>query len=261
MVRAVDAASQLSVWSAPTTAVTSNPRMKAIAAGYFLRPDTARISAFHMDSTEVTQTDYLALMGVNPSYFSYTMNDPVMFVTWFDAVLYCNALSKLKGFDTVYTYSGIAGIPGNGCSQLTDISIDYAVNGYRLPTEAEWEYACRAGTATTYYWGDLADTAYAWYNMNCIAHGPYPVATRLPNAWGLYDMSGNVSEYVNDWLDAPYPSGTLTDPVGPSTGTYKLSRGGDYNSSWMGLPSASRDNWTTPDNRYPGSGFRVVLKP
>ncbi|MBN2189148.1 MAG: SUMF1/EgtB/PvdO family nonheme iron enzyme, partial [Chitinispirillaceae bacterium] len=162
------------------------------------------VSSFYMDTTEVTQAEYAGLMGTNPSAFSSAAGwetRPVENLTWFDAVLYCNARSRSEGRDTVYSYVGINGIAGYGCSGLGSLAMDFAKNGYRLPTEAEWEYACRAGSATDYYWGGsyppatAADTlamdnnAVWWHNSN---FSTARVGTKLANAFGLYDMSGNV---------------------------------------------------------------------
>ena len=124
---------------------------------------------------------------------------------------------------------------------------------FDLPTEAQWEYACRAGTATTYYWGDSMDGAYAWYYNNS-GSKTHPVGTRLPNAWGLYDMSGNVWEWCRDWY------GTLaygTDPVGSASGSYRVDRGGSWNSSADLCASSYRDN-SDPSYRHFNYGFRLV---
>ena len=198
------------------------------------------VSAFYMDLTDVTQADYQALMLVNPSYFYFTGDSlrPVETVTWFDAVLYCNARSKRDLRDTVYTFTSITGAPGEGCSGLVGLAIDFTKNGYRLPTEAEWEYACRAGSTTDFYWGKsyppttsadtlAIDSNAVWYHNS--PNRTQPVATKKPNAWGLYDMSGNVMEWCNDWYGyGSYGSGSQTDPTGPSTGSYRVLRGGSW---------------------------------
>ena len=146
---------------------------------------------------------------------------PVMYVSWYGAIAYCNWLSDQYGFDRVYSDPN-----ENPANWLTR-------NGYRLPTEAEWEYACRAGTGSEFYWGDdfeftLIDN-YAWYGGNSgdIHHN---VGMKLPNNFGLYDMSGNVDEWCNDWATAAYDPNELPqiDPTGPVTGSARICRGGCY---------------------------------
>jgi len=205
----------------------------------------------------VTQRDYLLLMHVNPSYFPGDLSRPVESVTWFDAILYCNARSKRDGKDTVYGYSGISGTYGAGCSGLTDLVIDLSKKGYRLPTEAEWEYACRAGTTTTCYWGNdsSAGGAYAWSSGNS-GGTTHLVATKQANAWGLYDMAGNVWERCHDWY-AVYGSGAETDPSGPGTGSYRVVRGGSWDSYPQYLRCANR-LWGGPEIRNYVIGFRCV---
>jgi formylglycine-generating enzyme required for sulfatase activity len=224
---------------------------------------------YYMDVTEVTQGDYVALMGVNPSDFTGTGDTiwPVEQVTWFDAVLYCNARSKRDGYDTVYSYTTITGTPGDGCTDLGGLVVHFANNGYRLPTGAEWEYACRAGTTTKCFWGDdsSAGGAYAWCQLNA-ANTTHAVATRLPNTWGLYDMHGNVEEWCNDWYDWSgtisncYTAGSQTDPTGPATGNHRMLRGGWFNGVFYELRSAH----LAEEYPYRGLnpyGFRCVRGP
>jgi formylglycine-generating enzyme required for sulfatase activity len=128
---------------------------------------------------------------------------------------------------------------------------------YRLPTEAEWEYSCRAGTTTEYSFGDreseLGD--YAWYDENS-GGTTHPVGGKKPNPWGLYDMHGNVWEWCQDWHDY-YPSGPVTDPTGPVSGSLRVGRGGNWISISDYCRSADRI-WRTPDSRLSHYGFRVL---
>jgi len=182
---------------------------------------------FYMGMTEVTQAQYAAVMGTNPADFKGPTN-PVVNVSWNDAKDFCRKLSEKTG-KTV-----------------------------RLPTEAEWEYACRAGSTTRFCFGDsengLAD--YAWYNANS-GGTTHPVGQKKPNAWGLYDMHGNVWEWCTDWKDS-YVAGSATDPQGPATGKSRVLRGGSRGSIPQLGCSAHRFNHT-PDIRNTFSGFRVVV--
>ncbi len=132
---------------------------------------------------------------------------------------------------------------------------DYTQNGYRLPSEAEWEFACRAGTTNTYYWGNAIFNSYLWYSGNS-GSTTHAVKTKLPNAWGLYDMSGNVAEWCGDWY-APYQTGVTSDYFGPNTGTSKVVRGSGYNSSY---PDSARRDYDPTNTSYAVLGFRVVKR-
>jgi formylglycine-generating enzyme required for sulfatase activity len=266
------------------TLVTPPAGMKQIAGGTLMMSDTVTgytwstlplhsvtLSSFFMDSTEVTVADYQALMGVDPSYYPGDSLLPVEYMTWFDAALYCNARSKRDTLDTVYSYSSITGTPGDGCS-LGGLVINMSTNGYRLPTEAEWEYACRAGTATDFYWGRsypavtlddtlTIDSNAIWYHNSPSAKSR--VASKKPNAFGLYDMAGNVFEWCGDWYSSTGDTSVHVDPTGPLTGTTRLQRGG---SAWANSPrgyyylrSAARVA-NFPSSRFYDSGFRCVKR-
>ncbi|MEO2015386.1 MAG: formylglycine-generating enzyme family protein [Fuerstiella sp.] len=188
---------------------------------------------FELGVYEVTQEQYEQVIGSNPSDFKGPQN-PVEKVSWDDAVEFCRELSALPA----------------------EKAAGYV---YRLPTEAEWEYACRAGTQTKYSFGDskseLAD--YAWYSKNAGGNSPYPVGGKKPNAWGLYDMHGNVFEWCQD-RPASYPSGSVTDPTGASSGSDRVRRGGSWSSYSVVCRSAGR-NWSPPDSRNDNRlGFRVL---
>jgi uncharacterized protein (TIGR02171 family) len=186
------------------------------------KPDfTSRFTyAFRMDSAEVTQASYAGLMGLNPvpASSAYGRGDayPVYNVSWFDAALYCNARSKAEGADTVYRYSRVDRAGSGSVYALGGLEVRLDVSGYRLPTESEWEYAAGAGKSSDFGWGSLADSAeardYAWYDANA-GGKTHPVAGLKPNAFGLYDMAGNVMEWVNDWK-GPYPKGESEDFAG-----------------------------------------------
>lgn len=186
---------------------------------------------------EVTQGEYAGLMGVNPSHFrDGGTNCPVEKVSEIEAMRYCSTLSERE------RASG-------------RLPAEYE---YRLPSEAEWEYACRAGTTNLYSFGDSTTNAseYAWTseNSNSMTH---PIGQKRPNPWGLYDMHGNVWEWTLDWF-APYPAADLRDPTGPPEGKYKVFRGGGWNNEIEYARSANRF-MMSPSNGIHFVGFRVAL--
>jgi formylglycine-generating enzyme required for sulfatase activity len=174
--------------------------------------------AFALSETEVTQAQYQAVMGNNPSRRKDTPDSaqhPVEVVSWFDAVKYCNRLSELEGRKPCYTIQG---------EQVE--WPDAACPGYRLPTEAEWEYAARADQTYQYAGSDDLDRV-AWHGGNAKST-THPVAQKAHNAWFLYDMSGNVWEWVWDWYSDTYQGAETQDPRGPRVGVSRVLRGGSF---------------------------------
>ena len=169
------------------------------------------VGSFYMGKYEVTNKEYAEY---DSKYVSCGDNYPVEVVAWKTAVNYCNWLSKKEGLTPCYTGEG------------EYIKVDISKNGYRLPTEAEWEYACRTGTKTKYYWGDIMDKSYCWYKGNSLGR-LHEVGQKKSNNWGLYDMSGNVWEWCNDW-HKDYTPGYVKDSTGPASGIRKVIRGGGY---------------------------------
>jgi formylglycine-generating enzyme required for sulfatase activity len=178
-------------------------------------PHQVVVSSFYMDRHLVTQNEYQRVMGANPSRWNMGTN-PVEQVRWSDAVRYCNARSRLEGLEP--------------CYDLQTWVCNFDANGYRLPTEAEWEYACRAGTQTPFFFGNSPSklARYAWFDENA-GGKPHPVGQKQPNPWGLYDMYGNVWEWCNDFYKVDYYEESPEDnPKGPKTGDTKVVRGGAW---------------------------------
>jgi sulfatase modifying factor 1 len=195
---------------------------------------------------EATQKQWREVMGKNPSSFTGD-NLPVQNINWYEVVEYCNRLSRNEGLTPCYSGSG------------DNIECDFLANGYRLPTEAEWEYAARGGKKSRgyIYAGSNSAKQVSWYNDNS-KNQIQPVGQKLPNELGLYDMSGNVSEWCWDWYGNYSPS-AQTDPCGPLGGSNRVNRGGAWYRSALTLRSASRDEW--PMALGTGYlGFRPVRK-
>jgi formylglycine-generating enzyme required for sulfatase activity len=190
--------------------------------------------SFYMGKYEVTQGQWKAVMGTNPSYFKNCGdNCPVEQVSWEDAQEYIKKLCEKENMEP--------------CK-------------YRLPTEAEWEYSARAGSKTKYYWGESISDAYLWYDGNS-GGTTHPVGQKKPNAWGLYDMSGNVWEWNEDWYDSGYyGKSPSSDPKGAESGSNRVQRGGSWDSNVRYCRSSLRD-YSTPAVRYDYLGFRLAWTP
>ena len=214
------------------------------------------ISSFFMGKYPVTQQEYEEIMDMNPSSF-INPNMPVESISWYDAVEFCNKLSIREGLTPAYT------IIGSG-DMRTVLWIRDA-DGYRLPTEAEWEYACRAGTTTPFSTGYSISTDQANFNGHYPYYdnpaGEFRVTTTVvdsfaPNPWGLFDMHGNVWEWCWDWFDE-YPRESQTNPSGPESGNYRVIRGGSWDYHGEFLRSAYRD-FALASFPYNFIGFRLV---
>ena len=189
---------------------------------------------FYLSVYEVTQQQYEKVMGVRPwQGMQWVQEGPdyaATYVSWNDAVEFCRKLSEQEGVE------------------------------YRLPTEAQWEYACRAGTTTAYSFGDDRSNSgqYAWHRKNAWNTGEkyaHRVGQKLPNAWGLYDMYGNVGEWCQDWFASYGGEKTVSDPVGPRQGEHRVLRGGSFMSRGRTIRSASR-GVSLPGDRLVNFGFR-----
>jgi len=237
----------------------SGGEMVFIRGGTFImgdangRPDersrTVTVSSFYIDRYPVVQSDFERVMGYNPSHRK-AARCPVEQVRWNEAILYCNKCSELENLAPVY--------------DVETGAADFTADGYRLPTEAEWEYAARAGASAAFFFGNNEDRLdlYAWYRRNSGGH-THPVGQKLPNPWGLYDMLGNVWEWCNDWY-GEYEGDVVIDPTGPDKGEQRVLRGGAFDSSARRLRVSFRYR-DFPDygdvcEGYESYGFRRVRR-
>ncbi|PKN23173.1 MAG: hypothetical protein CVU65_14305 [Deltaproteobacteria bacterium HGW-Deltaproteobacteria-22] len=257
--------------------------MTYVPGGTFQRDSTPTnlsvVSAFRISQHEISREQWVAVTGwTDPSNATYTSGagDPVQRVNWYAAIAFCNRLSQLEGLTPVYAVSGVdfttlsfAQIPTADNATWNSATANWAANGYRLPTEMEWWWAAMGADSantgainTTGYAKAFAGSTgsnsvgdYAWYSSNSggTTHAP---GTKLPNELGLYDMTGNVAEWLWDW-SGNYPTGTLSDYRGPASGPYRMPKGTGWQGSESECPLRTRYS-TYPYSQYPDIGLRVV---
>ena len=225
------------------------------------------LSSYYIGETVVTQALYRAVCGSNPSYFK-GYNLPVTQVEWYDAIEFCNKLSKLAGRQPYYHIDKKTEDPGNQNSKFLDekkwtVTCVPGANGFRLPTEAEWEFAARGGNLSRgyrYSGSDRIDEV-AWYKSNSremLRLKPHPVKTKAANELGIYDMSGNVWEWCVDW-HGKYPTNPCANPQGPSMGTARVLRGGAYYFDEKQSRVSSPRKCCWPHFTGETDGFRLAL--
>ncbi len=219
------------------------------ASGYVT--ETERFGGGNSGKTDETDAAKRALLWHSPGYKTSDAS-PVSQITWNDMIAFCNWLSASERRETCYRRDAQG-----------EWSCVANANGYRLPTEAEWEYACRAGSTTHYSFGDdvTALDEHAWFNRTAEVNGTIgarPVATKRPNAFGLFDMHGNVWERCQDYFDPRwYEKSPTEDPSGPVVGKNRMVRGGGWHYYDLHCRSAYRNNYS-PTARTGNTGFRIV---
>ena len=232
------------IWASAGSFIMGSPETEeGRQAGREKQHEVVLENGFFLGKYEVTQLQYLAIMqggmdkvNHNPSRFKGP-DRPVEKVSWNDTQLFIDRLNHYA-------------------SKVNMLPFGWQ---FSLPSESEWEYACRAGTKTTYSWGNtIRETDTNGASPNSIRQ-TCKVGSYDPNPWGFYDMHGNVREWVNDWYAEEYPEGRAEDPRGPDEGNYRCARGGSWTDPPSVLRSADRQNGS-PDARYHALGFRVCLK-
>jgi formylglycine-generating enzyme required for sulfatase activity len=222
--------------------------------------------SFSISASEVTQAQYMALTSYNPADFKSCGGAcPVELVNWHESAAYCNALSAKNNLGSCYSCSG------SGKTVSCQVPFKFLgdkifdCKGYRLPTEAEREYAYRAGTTTALYSGSITSchagdplvALISWYDMN--SSKTHPAGTKKPNAWGLYDMAGNVREWTHDWYESDLGTGSVKNPGGLTAGTYKVMRGGSWwDLAWFHRAASRRLRKPAFRSKY--VGFRCLRR-
>jgi len=227
------------------------------------------ISSFYIDKYELTQAGYQAVMGSNPaSGYGVGSNYPVYYVSWFNAIEYCNRRSLQEGLTPCYSYGTYGTNPANwpggwntDYNNHTNVSCNWTANGYRLPTEMEWQFAARGGNQTHYYTysgsNDINAVAFYWYNGGSTQpYSTHTVGGFAPNELGTFDMSGNVWEWVWD-IYGSYPSGSQTNPTGANSGSYRVYRGGSWTVNAYGCTVSYRSGGDATGS-YVNIGFRCL---
>ncbi len=252
------------IYCPPGTFQMSSPEDEMCRHGDELIHTVTLTQGFYIQQTETTQEQWVNVFGENPSWFSGPQR-PVEEITWYDACIYCNRLSTADGLTPCYYADASYSMVFDGTPPVLSGTVywDQSANGYRLPTEAEWEYACRAGTDTPYNsgqdntscWGeDPQLNPSAWYEEN--SSETNKVAQKKANSWDLYDMHGNVWEWCWDRYDRYYYEySPINDPAGPDEGASRIIRGGSWDYEAKHCRSGCRGNYS------PGCSSNVGFRP